>query len=385
MPENSTLAQVAAAWNDAGFWAQAVDDCWRWVYATDDLNTLLEGADAAGRFYFEGECLAVRLNAAGLNIIEEARRELRNYGGWVLADLPGGRDELREKVDPELREVVDELAPSDDAAKVDFAPPIGRIGFTSVGVRVRDVSGRIVGTVFIAKPSLPMSMIWMLTGVGDLDHFKRMQQLATAERRPAAILFVDLDGSTQLAKRLPTANYFALVRSLTKAADQCVIDEGGLVGRHAGDGVAAFFAAETTGSESAAARGCIKAARSFQTATRRIAERHDLAAEDLTIRAGLHWGATLYTGSVITRGRSEVTALGDAVNEAARIETCATGGRLLASKELIERLDSADAATLGINPGRMSYVQLADLDTATEKARRDAPSIAVNDVGVGAL
>jgi hypothetical protein len=100
----------------------------------------------------------------------------------------------------------------------------------------------------------------------------------------------------------------------------------------------------------------------------------------LTVRAGLHWGATLYIGSIITSGRTEVTALGDEVNEAARIEACATGGRVLASKPLIERLDPADAQTLGIDPNRITYTQLSELDTATDKARRDAPAIPVCDI-----
>jgi class 3 adenylate cyclase len=115
---------------------------------------------------------------------------------------------------------------------------------------------------------------------------------------------------------------------------------------------------------------------------REIAERHDLPANEVTVRAGLHWGATLHIGSIITVGRTEVTALGDAVNETARIEACATGGRVLCSKDLMERLDLADAALLGIDPDRLSYTQLGDLETATEKARRDAPVIPVCDVSV---
>ena len=78
-----------------------------------------------------------------------------------------------------------------------------------------------------------------------------------------------------------------------------------------------------------------------------------------------------------TRGRSEVNALGDEMNEAARIETCATGGRTLASKSLVERLDKADASALGIDTRLMDYVPLADLSTATDKARRDAPAVTV--------
>ncbi len=95
---------------------------------------------------------------------------------------------------------------------------------------------------------------------------------------------------------------------------------------------------------------------------------------------GLHWGATLYVGMVPSRGRSEVTAMGSEVNEAARIEACATGGRILASKDLVERLDPADADDLGLDPTQVVYTALGDLANVTEKARRDAPAISVCEI-----
>jgi class 3 adenylate cyclase len=207
-----------------------------------------------------------------------------------------------------------------------------------------------------------------------------MTQVAKAGRRPAAILFADLEGSSALARRLSTASYFALGRRLARAADQSVIDAGGLVGRHVGDGVVAFFLAETAGSDSAAARGCIEASRALRQAVADVAARSELSPEDVVLRFGLHWGANLYVGNIATAGRSEVTALGDEVNEAARIEACASGGRALASKDLIERLDPEDAATLDLDPDRVTYTSLGDLETATEKARRDAPTIPVCEV-----
>jgi class 3 adenylate cyclase len=111
-----------------------------------------------------------------------------------------------------------------------------------------------------------------------------------------------------------------------------------------------------------------------------VAARSELAPEDLVLRFGLHWGATLYVGQILTSGRAEVTALGDEVNEGARIEACATGGRALASKDLLERLDPGDAAALDLNPDRTTHTSLADLPTATKKARRDAPATAVCEV-----
>jgi class 3 adenylate cyclase len=120
--------------------------------------------------------------------------------------------------------------------------------------------------------------------------------------------------------------------------------------------------------------------RAIRVAARRAAQRSELDPADVTIRFGLHWGATLYVGRLITSGRAEVTALGDEVNEAARLEACATGGLALASKALLERLDSRDAAALGIDPATLVYTALTDLPTATDKARRDAPAIAVCEI-----
>ena len=200
------------------------------------------------------------------------------------------------------------------------------------------------------------------------------------DRRPAAVLMADLEASSPLARRVSTAQYFAFGRRLVRTADQCIIDHGGIVGRHAGDGVVAFFLAETAVSESAAARACIETARALRAAIVAVADRSGLEQSDVSLRFGLHWGATLYVGRITTAGRSEVTALGDEVNETARIEACATGGHTIASKVLVERLNNADAKTLEIDLGRTSYTPLADLDTATDKARRDAPAIAVCDV-----
>ena len=58
----------------------------------------------------------------------------------------------------------------------------------------------------------------------------------------------------------------------------------------------------------------------------------------------------------------------------------ATGGRALASKALIERLDADDSDALGIDANAVSYTPLAELPTATDKARLDAPAVAVTEV-----
>jgi class 3 adenylate cyclase len=85
-------------------------------------------------------------------------------------------------------------------------------------------------------------------------------------------------------------------------------------------------------------------------------------------------------GQVATNGRLEVTALGDPMNEAARIEAAATKGSILASKELIERLEPDDATATGIDPDGIDYRPLGELEGASEKAVRDAGAIPVAEI-----
>jgi class 3 adenylate cyclase len=72
-----------------------------------------------------------------------------------------------------------------------------------------------------------------------------------------------------------------------------------------------------------------------------------------------------------------VTALGDQMNEGARIEAAATGNAILASKDLVERLDADDAKATGIDPDAIAYTTLGELAGVDDKAVRDAGTIAV--------
>ena len=390
LPDLPALAEAAAALRDTGHWGFVLDDRWRLVYMTDELRLSFGAhldlvAVPLGEHFFSPRSLAVaREWPFGPNTGELFRLMVRDFGGWLLADTPDGREGLRAAIDPSLADLVDDLEASGVAAASGVAGATALWGVQQdvpmVGFRVRDASGGLAGTALITKPEAGMAAIATLVSMADLRHLERAKRVVRASRRPAALLFADLEGSSRLSRRLSTAGYFALGRRLVRAADQCVIDAGGLVGRHVGDGVVAFFLAEVAGSESAAARECVTAARALRAALAGVAERSGLDPGDVVLRFGLHWGATPYVGAVTTGGRSEVTALGDEVNEAARIEACATGGRTLASKALVERLDPADASALDIDPDRLTYTMLGDLPEASEKARRDAPAIAVCEV-----
>ncbi len=380
LPDHPALAAWASVLNDAGYWAFVLDAQWRYVFQTDELRSTF--ADMGNRSTVPTSHVfstdAKRYFEAAIGGYQELM--FWEFGPYVLGSTPGGREVLRRLVDPELAGLVDELQPKEIPAvwlvRPEWTTAGADVSGMAVWARINDGDGQLAGFVSLSKPAAGMSHLARAAGTADLAHLERMH-LVVPDRRPAAILMADLEASSRLSRRLSSAQYFAFTRRLVRTADQCVIDAGGISGRHVGDGVVAYFLADTAGSESAAARSCITAARSLRDSLAEIAARSEIPHAELSLRFGLHWGATLYIGQILTAGRSEVTALGDEANEAARIEACATGGLTLASKALVERLSRADADALELDTGRSTYTLLADLATATDKARRDAPSVAV--------
>lgn len=391
LPADPALASAAAALEQSGHWADVVDDEWRYAFMTGELRIAYGGFSSPalprlGTFYFGPDAERERLSwPFGPSTVDIQRRQFAALGSLVLHDLGIDRAELRAICGPSIADLAEELPQLDPQPMLTYTQSGASIGGYTISIfgtaiRVHDRDGRLVGTALVYKPTAGMAIMSALAAHGDPRHIERVQSVAKAGRRPAAILFADLESSAPLARRLPTAGYFALGRRLFRAFDRCIVDAGGMPGRQAGDGIVAFFLAETAGSESAAARACVTAARTLREAVADVALRSEIEPGEVVLRFGMHWGSTLYVGQVITAGRSEVTALGDEVNETARIEACASGGRALASKALIERLDAADSAALGLDPDRIVYTALGDVAGATEKARRDAPAIAVCEV-----
>jgi class 3 adenylate cyclase len=370
-----------------------LDAEWRYVFETDELRSSFADMGGGwpaplpvGSHFFSTEAIRRFGATVGGPFYEgdDLRRWFLQVGRFVLASTPGGRDALRAVVDPELVDLVDELQPEELPAVWSHRPEWTTAGTdvtgSAVWLRIEDRHGHLAGVCILPKPAAGMSHLARAVATADLAHLERMRVVERPDRRSAAILMADLEASSPLARRLSTAQFFTFSRRFVRAADRCIIDGGGIVGRHAGDGVIGYFLAELMGSESAAARACIGAARSLRDGLTNIAARSEISAGELSLRFGLHWGATLYMGRILTGGRSEVTALGDEMNEAARIEACATRGRVLASKSLIERLTGGDAEALGLDPVHTKYTPLVELATATDKARRDAPSIAICEV-----
>jgi adenylate cyclase len=154
------------------------------------------------------------------------------------------------------------------------------------------------------------------------------------EEREIAILFADLRGFTSLSEdRLPYDVVFILNRYFT-AMGTAVEQAGGRIDKFIGDGVMALF-----GIEQGVARGsrnALEAARrmaqSLEELNRSLA--HDLP-EPLRIGIGLHSGSVI-VGEMGYGRATSLTAIGDAVNTASRLEAMTKdyGAQLIVSAPL---------------------------------------------------
>ena len=327
-PPDPRLAETIEQLEQTGLAAELFDAQWRYVWLSPQMRALLGGAEdgelGLGLHYLESRTLPIWRSL----VTEDMERQwMRQFGPFLAHDTPGGVEALVEMADehrePVLRDEVEprEAPPVFTTAFEVTQPDLAATTVSYVMVRLRDEEGELLGSVLFYTSPLPATVL-ALVARGDAAMFGRAAELIEPDRRAAAILFADLEASGALSRRLPSAVYFRLLSELTTKID----------------------------------------------------------ADDCRLNVGIHWGGSLYIGQVVTGGRLEVTALGDEMNECARLEQTAGAGQVLASKHVIERLDGDDARAIGLDVQALKYRTLAEIGGASEKALRDAGAIAVTDL-----
>lgn len=153
--------------------------------------------------------------------------------------------------------------------------------------------------------------------------------------REVAILFVDLTGSTQLAATRPPEEVADVLNGFFQAVVAAVYDRHGFINKVQGDAALAAFG--TPLRSATAPSDALATARELATAMR------DLPSIDFGI--GVSAGR-VFAGYVGARNRFEYTAIGDPVNEAARLADRAktVAGRTLCSGVAIAGADDAERA-----------------------------------------
>ncbi len=147
------------------------------------------------------------------------------------------------------------------------------------------------------------------------------------------MLFADIRGSTKMAAGMSPTQFRTLLDRFYGAASQAVFEHDGAIDKFVGDELVAHFYPGLSGERHAAR--AVEAAQSILRATGHA----DSSGPGAPVGAGVHTGR-VWVGAVGDESHLELTAVGDAVNTAARLAAAATAGEVLVSA------DAARAATL---------------------------------------
>jgi class 3 adenylate cyclase len=151
----------------------------------------------------------------------------------------------------------------------------------------------------------------------------------------AAVLFIDLVGSTQLAESRPPQEVAEVLNNFFRIVVDAVDEHNGLINKFAGDAALAIFGAPLRTAQPAAA--ALATARALGTQLRRL----PVVDFGIGVSAG-----RVFAGNIGAENRYEYTVIGDAVNEAARLADLAKTAdrRILCSAAAIDRADDAERA-----------------------------------------
>ena len=380
-----SLALYAECFSALSWPVLIVDADWRLVWASNELLEFVRAQDQADVGYGLHIAEALTTDPWVSAISSDSLGPLfAEIGPYLLHDLHNRNLNPEELIPAETLGFLESLEPKEPPevfqtrfSAVDPADPeLPSYGINVCSMQVRDENGESAGWVSVMFIGVRPKLLALLAR-GDEEMYERMARLVDPRPRQGAMLFCDLE-SGDLSRQLPSAQYFRLARQLSTGIDQVVADNTGIVGKHTGDGAAAYFLVDDLGSASQAAAAAVATAARIQEMAHEVLA--GVTEKECSMTVGLHWGGTLYMGQLVPGSRLDVTALGDEVNQALRVQEVAGGGETLVSKQLLEQLTDEDAQMLGIDVDRVSYRLLGELAPESEKVVRDAGALPVTSL-----
>jgi adenylate cyclase len=141
-----------------------------------------------------------------------------------------------------------------------------------------------------------------------------------------SILFVDVRGSTALSEQMSPREFSRLINRFYIETSNAIVQEDGLVEKLAGDSVAAFWGAGFAGPD--------YAARTLRVAQQilKLMER-----EKIPVGIGVHAGVAYFGAMGAADGLSNISAIGDEVNLAARLASKAAAGEIIVSEKALKQ------------------------------------------------
>jgi class 3 adenylate cyclase/tetratricopeptide (TPR) repeat protein len=205
----------------------------------------------------------------------------------------------------------------------------------------------------------------------------------SGERRVVTMLFCDVRGSTAMAEELDPEDWTDVMNEAFAHLIEPVVRHEGTVARLMGDAILAFFGAPTAHEDDPqrAVMAGLEIVSSIAALREKVARERGL---DLNVRVGINTGAVV-VGDVGSELKQEYSAMGDAVNVAARMEQTAEPGTVQITEDTYKLVaDLFEVEPLGgveLKGKRRpveSYRVLARLDapwTVRAARRMDAPLV----------
>ncbi len=160
----------------------------------------------------------------------------------------------------------------------------------------------------------------------------RDQGVTFHNRRMITILFCDVVDSTALAEQLDPEDYLEIMNGAFDALTPSIVRHEGMVARLVGDAALAFFGASTAHEDDPerAVRAGLEMVEQVARYREHLAQERGI--EGFAVRVGINTGLVV-VGAVGSDERAEYTAMGEAVNLAARMQTAAPPGGVLITQD----------------------------------------------------
>jgi adenylate cyclase len=184
------------------------------------------------------------------------------------------------------------------------------------------------------RPREDLSVVPLVPYTAGPEPARRQGRFLFGQELEIAILFSDVRGFTRLSERKLAYDVVHLLNQYFETMSEAIMANGGYVDKFIGDGIMALFGLQD-GPE-AGCRGALAAAKAM---AERLEELNWRLAQDLPeplrIGIGIHVG-TVIVGEMGNAAASAVTAIGDPVNVASRLEglTKKTQGQLVVAADV---------------------------------------------------
>jgi adenylate cyclase len=186
---------------------------------------------------------------------------------------------------------------------------------------------------------------------------KRFLRRKVDQKVDVVILYVDIDGSTNMSMALPPKKFAMILHVFSQEMSLITAEYGGYVLKYVGDAIIALFPAEYDSSQ--ASKNAVDCARSMKEIIKKCIN-PELTARGLpkiSVKMTIDYGdvqVVLYGRSI---DRSHIDIVGSSISMAAKMISLAQTWQIMIGQSMYEKLDTKqNFAEMNVDPTRWTYI-----------------------------